>query len=387
MADDKPVTHLQTSTKQRVLFIDQIKALMIALVIAGHVLNAFVFDWGFYGVHIPSGESHHPLFGGVAIWCMTFLNTFYMYMLFLLSGYFVPRSVQKKESGNTSAMSPETWHSVLGWSADHQQRLDAVRQALAVRSIHGVALESSASNHLGVLWFLVVLFAFDLLYCLWVAIRGDRFSVDASVAIPKLRSWLISAVVLAFIEVVMAMQGDFWAVLLRSPLDGLGAQGPHVVTYAFLFVLGCRASAHRWFEQLDTHLVMRWFRVSILLALSLLAISLVLAFSGTMAKESGKFILLTSLLNPFIGWGVMAYLLLWFQRNQHRYGSWLANAGVDSFGAYIIHPLVLVLVLEAIGFIGLNPWLIAPAAMSLGIVISFGVNHQLRRIPALARVI
>ena len=185
----------------------------------------------------------------------------------------------------------------------------------------------------------------------------------------------------------MAMQGDFWAVLLRSPLDGLGAQGSHVVTYAFLFFLGCRASAHRWFEQLDAHLVMRWFRLSIVLALSVLTISLVLTFSGTMAKELGKFFLLMNLLNPFIGWGVMAYLLLWFQRNQHRYGPWLANAGVDSFGAYIIHPLVLVLVLEAIGFIGLNPWLITPAAMSLGIVISFGVNHQLRRIPALARVI
>ena len=187
--------------------------------------TAFVFDWGFYGVHIPSGESHHRLFGGVAIWCMTFLNTFYMYMLFLLSGYFVPRSgAEKGNQAIPQRPSPETWTSVLGWSADHQQRLDAVRQALAVQSIHGIALERVPLNHLGVLWFLVVLFAFDLLYCLWVAIRGDRFSVDASVAIPKLRSWLISAVVLAFIEVVMAMQGDFWAVLLRSPLDGLGAQ-------------------------------------------------------------------------------------------------------------------------------------------------------------------
>ena len=384
----KPVTHLQTSTKQRVLFIDQIKALMIALVIAGHVLNAFVFDWGFYGVHIPSGESHHPLFGGVAIWCMTFLNTFYMYMLFLLSGYFVPRSVQKK--------------GIRQYLSDRLLRLGIpfLVGLLIINNVSMLLGKLSPSspftelpwravplNHLGVLWFLVVLFAFDLLYCLWVAIRGERFSVDASVAIPKLRSWLISAVVLAFIEVVMAMQGDFWAVLLRSPLDGLGAQGSHVVTYAFLFFLGCRASAHRWFEQLDAHLVMRWFRLSIVLAVSVLTISLVLTFSGTMTKELGKFFLLMNLLNPFIGWGMMAYLLLWFQRNQHRYGPWLANAGVDSFGAYIIHPLVLVLVLEAIGFIGLNPWLIAPAAMSLGIVISFGVNHQLRRIPVLARVI
>ena len=48
---------------------------------------------------------------------------------------------------------------------------------------------------------------------------------------------------------------------------------------------------------------------------------------------------------------------------------------------------MLVLVLEAIGFMGLNPWLIALLAMPLGIVISFGLNHQLRRIPTLARVI
>ena len=378
----------QVRTTPRVLFIDQIKALMIALVIAGHVLNAFVLDSGFNGVHIPSGDSHHPIFGGVAIWCMIFFNTFYMYMLFLISGYFVPYSVHKK--GIRHYINARLLRLGIPFLVGLLiiNNLSMLLGRLSPSSpLTELPWSKMPLNHLGVLWFLVVLFAFDLLYCLWVAIRGDRFSVDASVAIPKLRSWLISAVVLAFIEVVMAMQGDFWAVLLRSPLDGLGAQGSHVVTYAFLFVLGCRASAHRWFEQLDTHLVMRWFRASILLALSLLAISLVLAFSGTMAKELGKFSLLTSLLNPFIGWGVMAYLLLWFQRNQHRYGSWLANAGVDSFGAYIIHPLVLVLVLEAIGFIGLNPWLIAPAAMSLGIVISFGVNHQLRRIPALARVI
>ena len=221
--------------------------------------------------------------------------------------------------------------------------------------------------------------------CAWVAIRGDRFSVDTSVPVPKQRSWLIGAVVLAIIEVVMAMQSDFWSALMRSPLDGLGAQGAHVASYAFLFS-GVQGLSPPLAKQLDTHLAVRWFRVSIVLALSLRR-SLVLTINGTMAKEFGKFLLLANFLNPFIGWGVMAYLLLWFQRNQYRFGPWLANAGVDSFGAYIIHPLVLVLVLEAIGFMGLNPWLIALLAMLLGIVISFGLNHQLRRIPTLARVI
>ena len=375
-------------TTPRVLFIDQIKALMIALVIAGHVLNAFMLDSGFYGVHIPSGESHHPLFGGVAIWCMTFFNTFYMYMLFLISGYFVPRSVHKK--GIRQYLNGRLLRLGIPFLAG-LLIINNVSMLLGRLSPSSPLRELSWStmplNHLGVLWFLVVLFVFDLLYCTWVAIRGDRLSVDTSVATPKQRSWLISAVVLAIIEVVMVMQGDFWASLMRSPLDGLGAQGAHVVTYAFLFFLGCRASAHRWLEQLDNHLAVRWFRVSIVLALSLLVICLVLTINGTMAKEFGKFFLLVHFLNPFIGWGVMAYLLLWFQRNQHRFGPWLANAGVDSFGAYIIHPLVLVLVLESIGFIGLNLWLIALLAMPLGIVISFGLTHQLRRIPALARVV
>jgi hypothetical protein len=46
-----------------------------------------------------------------------------------------------------------------------------------------------------------------------------------------------------------------------------------------------------------------------------------------------------------------------------------------------------VLVLEAIGFIGLNHWLIALAASALGVIISFGITHQLRRNPAIAKII
>ena len=158
-------------------------------------------------------------------------------------------------------------------------------------------------------------------------------------------------------------------------------------TYAFLFFLGCKASFHRWLERLNAHLVVRWFRLSIALALGLLAICLALTFNGSMSTEAGKLSLLATFFYPFIGWGVIGYLLLWFQRNENRFGKWLATAGVDSFGAYIIHTLVLVVVLEAIGFIGLNHWLIALAASALGIMISFGITHQLRRIPTIARII
>ena len=380
------MTDQHPGTAKRVLFFDQIKALMIALVIAVHVFLAFLGDW--LGVHIAMSSSPHSLFVGVAVWVMSFSNTFFMCMLFLLSGYFVPRSVHKK--------------GVLRYLQDRLLRLGLpfVGGMLLINNVSVLLGRLSPAsplatlpwrdmplNHVMVLWFLLVLFAFDLLYCAWVRLRGDRFAIDTSVPTPKLRSWLISAVVLAFLEVLMVRQTDLWSVLVRSPLDGLGVQGMHVFTYAFLFFLGCKASFHRWLERLDAHLVVRWFRFSVVLALSLLVLDVVLAFNGAISTQAGKLSVLVSLLNPFIGWGVMAYLLLWFQRNENRCGQWLATAGVDSFGAYIIHPLVLVVVLEAIGFIGLNHWLIYLAATALGIVISFGLSHQLRRIPAIAKVI
>ena len=382
------MAYQQTSTTQRVLFFDQIKALMIALVIAVHFLGAFLSDWGWMGVHISAGGSPHPFFSGVAIWWSSICNTFFMYMLFLISGYFVPRSVHKKGIGR--------------YLKDRLLRIGVpfVAGMLLINNVSVLLGRLSPDsitadmpwrelpfNHVMVLWFLLVLFAFDLIYCTWVSLRGDRFAIDTSIPTPKLRSWLISAVVLALIEVAMSSQSSFWMALLQSPLDGIGVQGPHVFTYAFLFFLGCKASFHRWLERLDAHLVLRWFRLSIALALSLLAVFLVLAFNGGSPDEFGKLAALMPLLNPFIGWGVMGYLLLWFQRNESRGGQWLANAGVDSFGAYIIHPLVLVVVLEAIGFIGLNHWLIALVGIFLGIMISFGISHQLRRIPAVARVI
>ena len=376
----------QTRTNTRVLFFDQIKALMIALVIAVHVPIAFGPSW--LGVRIPMEGTSDPLFKVACGFFGYFCNTFFMYMLFLISGYFVPRSVHKK--------------GIADYLKDRLLRI-GIPFLVGLLLINNVSLLlgrlSPASpygelpwndipfNRVGPLGFLVVLFVFDLLYCAWVKWRGDHFSVDSSVPAPQLRSWLISAMILAILEVVMSTRAELWATLRNSPLDWLGVQGMHIFTYAFMFFLGCKASSHRWLERLNTHLVVRWFRFSIASALFRLAISLVLTFNGSMSTESGTLLLLASFCYPFIGWGVIGYLLLWFQRNENRCGKWLATAGVDSFGAYIIHTLVLVVVLEAIGFIGLNHWLIALAASALGIMISFGITHQLRRIPTIARII
>ena len=185
----------------------------------------------------------------------------------------------------------------------------------------------------------------------------------------------------------MTMQTSLWSALLRSPFGGLGVQGPHIFTYAFLFFLGCKASCHRWFERLDSRLVMKWFRLSIFLLLGLFGLYMALSFNADLLDNPSRLFMLAYFLYPFIAWGIMSYLILWFQRNEDRFGTWLATAGINSYGAYVIHTLVLVVVLLAIGFAGINPWLIAITSTVFSVFISFGLSGQLRRIPAVARIL
>ena len=112
-----------------------------------------------------------------------------------------------------------------------------------------------------------------------------------------------------------------------------------------------------------------------------------LSFNADLLEYPGRLVFLGKFLHPFVAWGILSYLFLWFQRNEDRFGTWLATAGINSYGAYVIHTLVLVVVLLAIGFAGINPWLIAITSTVLSVFISFGLAGQLRRIPAVARIL
>ena len=128
----------------------------------------------------------------------------------------------------------------------------------------------------------------------------------------------------------MAMQTNLWSALSRSTLNVLAIQSPHVFTYAFLSSLGCKASCHRCFERFDGHLVAKWIRLSMFLLVSQFGLLMAVSFN-------------TGLLDK---------------------------------------PALL-----AVGFIGINPWLITITSIVLSVFIPFGLAGQLRRIPTVARIL
>lgn len=62
----------------------------------------------------------------------------------------------------------------------------------------------------------------------------------------------------------------------------------HGFTYAFLFFVGQKASFHGWIVRLNRHLVLTWLRLSLALAIALVAASLALYFGGSITSEYSK---------------------------------------------------------------------------------------------------
>ena len=186
----------------------------------------------------------------------------------------------------------------------------------------------------------------------------------------------------------MGYFSGYWADLKDSSLDGLGYQGMHLWTYAFLFFVGCKAASHRWLERIDKQLAFSWLRLSLVITLALLASSYV-AFIPRHNKTSWEFISpLMAFLTPLIGWGFIAAVLTWSKAHEQLDSHWLIKAGKDSFGAYLIHMPILYGSFMSLHLLGLtNIWILSLSASILAIILSFWGSHQLRTIPAIRRII
>ena len=92
--DTNAYTNQRSGSQTRSLYLDQIKAVVVTFVIALHVPMAFGMGW--FGIRLSGLIESDPLFKGFFTWYSYIINSFIMYMMFLISGYFVPRSVAKK---------------------------------------------------------------------------------------------------------------------------------------------------------------------------------------------------------------------------------------------------------------------------------------------------
>jgi glucan biosynthesis protein C len=361
--------------KPRLLFLDNLRAFLIILVILQHVAITYGSPTGSWYIH--EGIVDLPA-GFVYVFFLAANQAFFMGLLFLFAGYFTPSSYDRKGAGL--------------FIADRALRLtlpipififliDPLMK-YALNGFQGSLPNLFLSNPLeglgfGPLWFIEALFYFTIVYLVLRAIKPNPTKARS---IPGNRAILLFGLLLGAAS---------FAVRVVFPIgytfDLLGFQFPFFPQYIALFLVGLLAYRGNWIMTMPKETGRLWGKAAIVLFL-LMPVLFMVGSAGYVG------------LGPFGGgwtWQAVAFafweqlfciavsvgLTIWFREKlnvQNRFTKLLTE---NSYAAYILQAPVLVYLAVALQSVQM-PLLLKFAVVSpVAVALCFMVAFVVRKIP------
>jgi glucan biosynthesis protein C len=371
----------ENSIKPRLFFIDNLRAVLIILVILQHLAITYGAPTGSWYIH--EGFVDLPA-GFIYVFFLAANQAFFMGLLFLLAGYFTPSSYDRKGAGL--------------FVADRALRLTipiAIFIFLidpfmkyALNGFQGSLLNLILSNPLeglgfGPLWFIEALFYFTTIYLVWRVIKPDP---------TKARRIPSNHVILIF---GLLLGAATFAVRLVYPigytLDLLGFQIPFFPQYIALFIVGLLAYRGNWILAMPKDTARLWGRVAIVLLL-LMPVLVIVGSAGYVG------------LGPFGGgwtWQAVAFafweqlfciavcvgLTVWFREKLNVQNRFTKALTENSHAAYIFQAPVLVYLAVVLQSVQM-PLLLKFAVVSpIAVALCFMAGFVVKKIPKADKVL
>jgi hypothetical protein len=357
---------------------------MILLVIAVHAAVTYgpVGSWIYRDRSVES-----PVSDILLVLFQILAQAFFMGLLFLIAGYFVPGSFERKGAGR--------------FSLDRGKRLGlpaliyifvvapAVIYFLFIDfsflEFYKSYLSHPGDYETGPLWFVIALLAFSLAY---VAYR-----VVLSALGLKPRDWKAPDNIHLF-ALALAIAGLSFLVRIWSPIgtDIWNMQVCFFPQYIALFCLGIVAYKTNWFKEISTRAARLW----ILLSIASVPIILfpLLVFGGA---AEGNFALyvgglywqaaLYAFWEQLYGIGMCVGLLVLFREYWNIQGPWTKKLSENAFAMYVFQTPFLVLFGVWLEQFPLNPLFKFVALVVLGIGAAYlFCEYFIRRIPFFKKI-
>lgn len=369
-----------SSTASRTDFIDRLRVVLTALVIAHHTAITYGASGSWFYREVTDGSVPSSL----VLTLLTAVNqAFFMGMFFLIAGYFTPSAWRKK--GTARFMGERLLRlgiPLLAFGFALGPLSAALPRQAAGQSVidRWIMLMSNGTFVMGPLWFALALLIFALGWVVWAHLLGRAMGAPDSLndELPSWTAWLLGALGVGAIALLIRQ----WVPVGESVF---GLQIGYFASYVFLFALGCRAEAGRWLERVTASQARAWGIVSLV---TLPGIFIAAAFAGALEGKPVHFngglalpAIVYAFWEPLVAWGIIAALLhvfrTRFNRPSVRWRQWSRNA----YGAFIVHaPILVGLSVLAAGwsFPALLKFALI-AAMST--VLSFWTAGWLRRLP------
>lgn len=387
----------KTNRSSRLYFVDRLRVALAILVVLHHI--ALVYGASLEGYYYVEPPFTDP---GAFVTLLAFAlvnQAWFMGAFFLLAGYFTPGSFDRKGVGSflrdkllrlgipiavfyflLSPISFLGYYLMPAALTGITEPLTWERFWLAYPNFTG----------LGPLWFVAMLFIFNLGYAVWRMLSKNRASSSMSEASPP------SYLRIVIFILALALASYLWRMII--PLGKAVLQFPtlaYLPQYLSFFVLGIIASRRDWFRTLTGSMAAVGFVVAAVAAVLLFPI----AFSGqwftvelTGALENGMGgghwqSAVYALWDSAFAVGLCLGLIALFRRFYNGQGSFSRFLSQHSYTVYIIHLPIVVFLAYALREIELGSLLKFGLASVVMVPTCFVVAYIVRKIPYASKIL
>ena len=373
------------SSKNKIIYIDHLKVIMIILVILHHTFITYGAPGGWYYFQKTTNEiAKIPMTLFVAV-----NQSFFMGFFFFLSSYFIRSSYEKKGAAK--------------FIKDRLIRLGVplIFYSLILGPIMNYLVYSFGYGHhitliqylggyndwidFGVLWFAAALLLFTVLYAAWRAVVPD--TGNKNIPKPSLGIIIVFAGAVGLISFLVRLIFPIGWVL-----KPVGFQLGHFTQYIMLFIAGLWASKYRWSDDIKDKQGKRAALIAGLLIVIVFPLFYVLLatvkfpssyFSGGLHWPA----LLYAMWEQLTGLAIITALLTYGKRSLNRDSALWSNLSRSAFAVYIFHPLVVIAITLAVSSWDIEPAIKLLFVAPVVVVCSFLLGMFIVRIPGVKKII
>lgn len=369
---------MSPTRKMRLLFIDNVRILLIILVVSFHAGAPYA---GVPWFMIPAETT--ALSEVVLGWFLTVCAAFFLGFFFMISGYFTPGSCDRK--GVTLFLKDRFVRLGIPLIVFSLVVMPLFRYGMYFLDVDNpLSLwEFLASKYHWEpyhLWFIEALLVFTVLYCVWQGLTKEN---QRQLRTPQNKEIFVATVLLAVVTFVVRI----WVPV--GVWDPLKVVPPaYLPQFLGLFSVGVISYRQNWVMKVSASVGMMWLRIGVIA---------VLLFPVMYRLSGGEYSSLTggfhwrpfifAVWEAFVCIGLCVGLLIYFREKVNSQGRLRRALSANVYAVYLIHFPVVIFVQYTLAGVMLHPFIKFLVVIVTGILFSFLISHVVRMVPCAKKIL
>lgn len=376
-------------TKKRLSYIDNLRMFVIILVVVLHISLTYSGTSVWYYPEVrPLGFAESAFFS----FFQTFLQSFFMGFLFMIAGYFVPRSYDRKGFGKfikDRAVRLGIPALIYMFIVDPLTEYYLARRYDAGRSFFNYYIDNITGGHIltgtGPLWFAIVLLLFSVVYAFLRFVRRNKTKGTYGDITPGVKYPGVLLLVIAVFAFIIRI----W---IPTDTSFFNMRLGYFPQYIILFIAGILAYRYDLFSKLSYKTGKRLLCWSPLWGLGgwgVLMISCQLFWGSNYSLYNGGFTFqgaLFALWESFTAIAMDFGLLVLFREKYNNQSRFIKAQSDSSFAVYVFHTPIIVAAAILVQSVAIIPVVKFAVMTVICVPLCFALSYIIRKIPILKKV-